>query len=70
MPRLFIGDGPRVIPIDIAGSKSVIEALRSGIAEAEDVLIESVQKSRTLSAVRDEALVDLQDKYGMRGNHA
>jgi hypothetical protein len=70
MPRLFIGDGPKILPIDIAGTKSVIEALRSGIAEAEDVLVESVQKARTLSAVRNEALTDLQDKYGMRGNNA
>jgi len=68
--RLVDGDGPKIIPIDIAGSKSVIEALRSGVAEAEEELVAAVQKARTLSAVRNEALVDLKDKYGMRGNHA
>ena len=69
MPRLFIGDGPRVIPTDIAGSKSAIEALRSGIGEAEEVLIESVQRTKALSAVKNEASMVLKDKYGMR-NHA
>ena len=67
--RLIDGDGPRILAVDIAGSKSVIEALRRGIADAEEVLIESVQKARTLSTVRNEALVGLKDKYGMR-NHA
>jgi hypothetical protein len=67
--RLIDGDGPRIIAIDIPGVKSTNEALRSGIAEAEEVLIESVQRTKALSAVRNEAFIDLKDKYGMR-NHA
>ena len=68
--RLIDGDGPRILAVDIAGSKSIIEALRSGIAEAEDVLIESVQKAKALSAVRNEGLIGLKDKYEIKGNHA
>jgi len=60
--------GPRIVKADIAGSRSVIEALRSTIAEAEDELIASVQKSRALSAVRNEGNASLKDKYGMKGN--
>jgi len=60
-------EGSRIVKADIAGSRSVIEALRSGIAEAEDVLIESVQKARALSSVRNEGLIGLKDKYEMKG---
>ena len=68
--QLIDGDGPRILAVDLAGVKSINEALRRCIVEAEDVLVEVVQRDRTLSAVRNEAVTDLKDKYKMRGSHA
>ena len=67
--RLTEEEFSRIAKVDIPGSKSVIEALRSGIGEAEDVLIEAVQKARTLSTVRNEADAALRSKFGME-DHA
>ena len=59
-------ESSRIVRADIPGARSIEEALRSGVAEAEDVLIESVQRARALSAVRNESGASLKDKYGMR----
>jgi len=58
---------PRITKADTAGARSVIEALRSGIAEAEDVLVASARKAGALSAIRNEGLIGLKDKYEMKG---
>ena len=67
--RLIDGDGPKILRPDLAGVRSINEALRSGLGEAEDVLVETVQKARVLSAVRNEADAALRSKFGME-DHA
>lgn len=63
-------EGSRIVKADIAGSRSVIEALRCGIAEAEDEAISSARRAGALSAIRNEGLIGLKDKYEMKGNRS